>query len=213
MAIVFILFLYTAFLLVSNTLLSVSPDIWKDQYKNVNFLNIPTIIPRFLHFVIASIALNGIFLSIYSRIKKSFAENIKAKMFTLGKNMFIYATLLQFIVGFWFLLSHKKFIWLNIIHGYGLLLIILTFLSSLYIIYLFVKKGSLLLITIFSIITLILMVILRRLTEVYYLEPYLKNLKFMYHYQVSAFLMFLILFIIMLVLFAFLFKSIQKNRL
>jgi hypothetical protein len=211
--IVFILFLYTAFLLVSNTLLSVNPDIWKDHYKNVNFLSIPTIIPRFLHFVIASIALNGIFICIYSRIKKSFSENIKSKMFTLGKNMFIYATLLQFIVGFWFLFSHKKIIWLNIIHGYGLLLIILTFLSSLYIIYLFMKKASLLLITIFGIITLILMVILRRLTEIYYLEPYLKNLKFMSHYQISAFLMFLILCIIMLVLFAFLFKSIQKNRL
>jgi hypothetical protein len=212
MVIVFILFLYTTFMLVSNTLLSVNPEIWKEQYKNINFLNITTIIPRYLHFLIGSIALNGIFICIYSKARKSLNENIKTKMFILGKNMFIYATLLQFIVGFWFLFSHKKMIWLNIVQGYGLILIILTVLFSLYIIYLFIKNGSLLLITIFGILTLILMVILRRLTEVYYLEPYLKNLKFVSHYQFSALAMFLILFIIMLVLFAYLFKCIHKNR-
>ena len=213
MIIVFFLFLYTAFILVSNTLLSVSPDIWKEQYKNVKFLNIPTIIPRFIHFVVGSIAFYGIFLCIYSRIKKNFTDNVKSKVFTLGKNMFIYATLLQFIVGFWFLFSHKKMIWLNIIQGYGLIFIILTILLSLYIIYLFIKNRSLIIITILGILTLILMVILRRLTETYYLEPYLKTLKFSSNYQFSALLMFLILFIIMVIVFTVLFRSIQKNKL
>lgn len=211
--IVSIMFLYTAFIIVSNTLLSVNPEIWNEQYKNINLLNIPTIIPRYLHFLIGSIALNGIFICIYSKTRESLNDHLKTKMFTLGKKTFIYATLIQFVVGLWFLFSHKKMIWLNIIQGYGLIFIILTILLSLYIIYLFIKNRSLIIITILGILTLILMVILRRLTETYYLEPYLKTLKFSSNYQFSALLMFLILFIIMVIVFTVLFRSIQKNKL
>jgi hypothetical protein len=133
-------------------------------------------------------------------------------LFSLGKNIFIYATLVQFIEGIWFLYSQDKIILLHIISGKAMFLIIFTILASLYIIYLFSKKGSILLINIFTIFILIMMVLLRRLIELYYLEPYSKDFKFISHYQFSPFLMFLLLFIIMLILFAYLFKCIKKNR-
>lgn len=212
MFVVLLLFLYTAFMLVSNTLISLNPHKWVYLYKNVNFTIIPTLIPRFLHFIIGAIALNGIFVCIYSQIKKSFSESIKIKLFILGKYMFICATLIQFIVGLWFLFSHEKIIWLKTVNGTGLLLIIFTVLASLYIIYLFLKKGSLILIAILGFITLLFMVILRRLVEIYYLEPYIKILEHSKQYQFSALFMFTILFIIMIILFILLFKSIQKNR-
>lgn len=212
MIVVFLLFLYTAFVLVSNTLISLNPDKWNDLYKNVYFANIPTLLPRYLHFIIGAVALNGIFICIYSQVKKSFSESIKTKLFTLGKYMFIYATLLQFIVGLWFLFSHEKIIWLKTINGFGMVLIIFTVLAASYMIYLFLKKGSLILITLLGFITFLLMIILRRLTEIYYLDSYLKIIEYSKHYQFSALFMFLILFIIMLILFAFLFKNIQKNK-
>jgi len=71
---------------------------------NLN-LEDPTLIPRFLHFLLASLAVGGLFIGtigLYNWEK----DNAYAKtILTFGGKWFNYSTMAQFIVGTWFMMS------------------------------------------------------------------------------------------------------------
>ena len=113
-AVCVILMLLTAFLFTSNITLMLTPEKWTRYFSNAGgtILNLsePTLIPRYLHFVCASIAVGGLFLAIVGKIK---AKKIKIgkvndnfkEMISSGMKWFSYATLVQVIIGFWFAAS------------------------------------------------------------------------------------------------------------
>jgi len=103
-------FLIIAFIYTNNMVLMLKPEVWRKLYF-VNphgfhlYLSEPTIIPRFLHFLVASIAISGVLISYYgcSLIKKD--ENAGKWAVSYGVKWFTYGTLIQFLVGLWFLFS------------------------------------------------------------------------------------------------------------
>ncbi len=104
-----VILLYIAFAYVNNMTLMLHPAKWVAYFENRGgtILNTgdATLIPRYLHFVAASIATAGLLLAIiWNFRKKKDAEAADEKVKT-GLRIFAIATAVQMAVGFWFLLS------------------------------------------------------------------------------------------------------------
>ena len=98
------------FIYSNNFSLSQRPSRWKSIYFartsgwNLN-LSEPTLIPRFLHFFTAAIAVAGLLLVFLALAKRKKDASYARYLFQLGGKAFLYATMAQFVIGVWFLLS------------------------------------------------------------------------------------------------------------
>jgi hypothetical protein len=87
------------------------PATWTAYFGNAQgtLLNLsdPTLIPRYLHFVLAALAVGGLFIAFlgYGKIRNG---NDGEALLTSGLRWFTHATLAQFVIGTWFLLSLKR---------------------------------------------------------------------------------------------------------
>jgi hypothetical protein len=104
-----IILLYIALVFVNNMTLMAQPEKWTSYFKNSGgtILNLgdPTFFPRYLHFIIASVAIAGLFMAVvWSYRQKRNIEGAAEKVRN-GLLIFAIATATQIIVGFWFLLS------------------------------------------------------------------------------------------------------------
>lgn len=116
-----IMVLYIGFAYVNNMTLMVQPERWIAYFENRSgtILNLsdPTLIPRYLHFVVASVAIAGLFMALVwnSRHKKGVAgadSKVKSSLLIFG-----YATIVQIVVGLWFLLAIPRDFMLNFMGG------------------------------------------------------------------------------------------------
>jgi len=171
-----IMFLYVALILVTNTLLSMQPEVWANIYAGkLSVFSVKTLIPRYIHFLLATIAFSGLFLMAYSKFKKSYSPLLKETMYNFGKKSLFYTTLAQIVVGIWFLFSHEKNIYMllmgkNIV---GTLFLLISIVLTVYILITVYKNKEN--ITNLSIVTLLLiasMTIVRRVIETGYFEKY-----------------------------------------
>ena len=108
-AITSLIVLYIAFMLTNNMTLMIQPEKWSGYFTNRSgtLLNLtePTLIPRYLHFVTASIAVGGLFAALVWHLRKR--KNIEGadQKIKLGLQIFAIATAVQVVVGLWFLIS------------------------------------------------------------------------------------------------------------
>lgn len=105
-------FLSIASMLVINMLTMLRPDTWgtyfADRTGAILKVPDPTFLPRYLHFLSASVAIGGLFLAgVWSSRKKRGVEGSDA-MVVRGLAVFGYATMVQIAVGIWFLLSLRQ---------------------------------------------------------------------------------------------------------
>jgi hypothetical protein len=87
-----------------------TPEKWAAMYfqnPHGTHLNLsdPTVVPRFLHFFTASFALAGLLAVVLGLLKRRKDSAYGRWAIRYGVLWFIIATLLQFVVGSWFLLS------------------------------------------------------------------------------------------------------------
>ncbi len=131
-----IILLYIAFVFVNNMTLMTQPDKWGAYFENRDgtILNWgdPTLIPRYLHFVAASVAVSGLFMAMIwtSRQKKGIDDaeaKVKSSLLIFG-----YATIVQVVVGLWFLLAIPREYMLNFMGGdiFSTIIFMLGFLSA-----------------------------------------------------------------------------------
>ena len=103
------LLLAVSFLLVNNMTLMLQPERWTAymSQRNGTLLNLgdPTLWPRWLHFVTASVAVGGLWLAILGRLAKGRGEANADARIESGMACFFYATLVQLVMGLWFLLA------------------------------------------------------------------------------------------------------------
>jgi len=196
-----ILFIYVAMIFVGNTLLSMQPEIWKEIYLGKkSFFSTYTYLPRFLHFFFGTIAFAGIFLMVYSKVRKSLTEDTRVAMYKLGKGGFFIATLINIFVGFWFLYSHEAKIF-NLLMGKNmlgtLLLWIVVVLAVISVI--FINKISDSLLITIMLVMVAFMTIVRRIVEDGYFSRYVDiyNLKADPYWGI--FLLFVLLFVALLI--------------
>ncbi len=117
-----LMILYIGFMLVNNNTLMLQPQKWTAYFDNRNgtILNLKdaSLIPRYLHFVTASVAVGGLFLAfLWSRKEKKTvagaAERVKASL-----EIFAWASIVQILTGCWFLMSLPRNIMKNFMGGY-----------------------------------------------------------------------------------------------
>lgn len=104
-----LLLLAVAFVFDNNMTLMLAPERWSAYFARPDgtLLNLgdPTLVPRWLHFVTASLALGGLALAAWSRRKADHGDETALDGVERGMCWFSSATLVQLGVGLWFLLS------------------------------------------------------------------------------------------------------------
>ncbi len=98
--------LLIAFLFCNNFTLMLHPESWNRYFDHPKglLLNLddPTLIPRYLHFMISSLAVGGLAIALYYR-RQQIQGNPEAEQWIQhGCQWFGYATFANFGVGFWF---------------------------------------------------------------------------------------------------------------
>ena len=117
-----LLFLLIGFILSNNMTLMLNPPSWFSYFNRPDgfLLNLgdPALLPRYLHFMTASVAIGGLFIAIVWTLKQKNGsmENATAGNILIdadeniqrGMRWFTGATLAQILVGFWFQMSLPK---------------------------------------------------------------------------------------------------------
>jgi hypothetical protein len=101
--------LCTGFIIANNMTLMLSPERWSQYFNNPRgtLLNLaePSLYPRFLHFVAASIAMGGLGMAHLAAWKKKSGGKGPEGGVAAGLHWFAGATVCQLLVGTWFLVS------------------------------------------------------------------------------------------------------------
>ncbi|NCC24501.1 MAG: hypothetical protein EOM25_04755 [Deltaproteobacteria bacterium] len=116
--------LATAFIYTNNMTLMLTPEAWVDYFDRPggNILNLGdrTLLPRYLHFVVASMAMAGLFMAMVWSHKAGKGEPDAQRWVRHGMTWFAYATMAQIAVGLWFLASLPQSMVLLFMGGSGL---------------------------------------------------------------------------------------------
>ncbi len=104
-----LLLLVASLILTNASSLMLRPEAWSAYFDQphgtiLNF-NDPTFLPRWLHFVTASLAVAGLFLALINRKAAGQGDRAAAGRVGLGLAWFTRASLAQIAIGVWFLLS------------------------------------------------------------------------------------------------------------
>jgi len=101
-----VIFLVIAFFFTNNTSLMVNPESWPRYFDHPNGLLLnfgdPTLMPRYLHSVFASVAMGGLALGLYYDWKARQGDRNGAAHIAGAMNWFAYATILNFGIGTWY---------------------------------------------------------------------------------------------------------------
>ena len=210
-----IMVLYIGFVMVNNNTLMVQPQKWMTYFENRSgtILNLkdPSFIPRYLHFITASVAIGALFMAtIWTRLDKT-CEKTKVKS---SLEIFAWATIIQILIGCWFLISLPQNIMTNFMgkHLLATILLAVGILSTLGAVFT-ALKGKLRPTIIMTIITILAMVVNRQLLRNFYLEDifYLKSLQLSPQYGVM--ILFLAILVIGLAAVGYMLKiSMKKNE-
>ena len=119
-----VLLLAASLILVNVATLSLRPEAWMAYFDQPGgtILNggDRTFLPRWLHFVTASLAVGGLFLALANRRAARDGDAGAGARLGLGLGWFVWATLAQAAVGLWFLFSLPENIRLLFLGGDGL---------------------------------------------------------------------------------------------
>jgi len=224
-AICVILMLLVAFLFTNNMTLMLTPEKWVQYFSNargtiLNFSE-PILIPRYLHFVCASIAVGGLFLAIIGKIKKKTNTQTDPgtgshgfeEMTSSGMKWFSYATLIQLIIGLWFAASLPK----EILHLFlggssaATLLMVCALISAGTALF-FGFKKQIWLSTGSVVFTIVGMVLIRDIVRSAYLKPYFTLSDLKVEPQYSPMIVFIITLIAGIGLVGYMLKLAAKRK-
>jgi len=172
-----LLLLTIAFFFVNNITLMQTPQIWGVYFHRPNgtFLNLadPTLLPRYLHFVVASVAAGGLFLAILAFFQQKKGAPGAEKRLSIGMKWFTYATVVEIGTGIPFLFSlpknvHQMFIGGAVLHTSLFIAALIAAFCSLY----YGAKERVWPTTVALAATVLFMVLVRDLARQAYLARY-----------------------------------------
>lgn len=188
------------FLMSNNFTLMQRPEDWTRYFDRPTgmLLNLgdPTLFPRYLHFMVAAIAVGGLSLALLGEWRLRRGDQEAAATVRSGCNWFAYATIINFGIGFWFFGVLPQQVH-DLSHFSGVLIAILLLaaivLGALSVIYSLQARVLPVLYTVLA--AIFVMILVRDLVRVAYLKPYfsLADLKVVPQY--SPMLLFLLFFV------------------
>lgn len=198
-----------AFLYTNNMTLMLTPATWKEVYvgsASGAFLNLGelSLVPRFLHFFIAALAVGGLIVILYGLIKRKTEPEFSRWAMKHGTWWFLIPTLTQFVVGVLFLITLPRDVMLLLMGGsitgtVFLLIAILGALASVMIFMMSLQRDDprSLLYSGFTVvlITIISMVIVRNVVRSGYIAGYFTLDQLQVDPQTGIIILFFLLFI------------------
>jgi hypothetical protein len=172
-----LLLLTIAFFFVNNMTLMLTPQAWDVYFQRpgTTLLNLadPILIPRYLHFVVASVAVGGLFLAMLAYFQRKKGEPGAEKRLHAGMQWFTSATVVQIGIGILFFFSLPKnvyqlFVGDSPLHTILFAAALLAVFFSLY----FANKQRVWPTTSALAATVLFMVLIRDLVRQAYLAPY-----------------------------------------
>jgi len=203
------LVLIIGFIYTNNLTLSQVPANWAQKYFsstsgwNLN-LSEPTLVPRYLHFMTAAVAVGGLYLVLIAWTKWKQDQEYARAIFQLGGKAFLYATMAQFVIGFWFLFSLPRALRMVFMGTDPLATALLCFglvaaLVTIFMMSTALRKDNIRLaalgVTGITALVVLVMSVMRELLRMAYLKPYYNPQQFAVQTQWSPFLIFLVLFV------------------
>ena len=206
-----IILLYIGFLFSNNMTLMMQPEKWQAYFNNPDgsLLNLsdPSLFPRYLHFVVGSVAVAGLFLALVGHLRFMKSKVNREFLIDQGMIYFTYATAVQIFIGFWFLLALPKNVMMVFMGGtsYGTILLILGIILGFAALYIGYKK-QVIMASIVTLVTIIEMIFMRDLVRIAYLEPYFQLTDLVVEPEYSPLIFFLVTFAIGLALIGYMLK-------
>ncbi|MDX2473620.1 MAG: hypothetical protein QNL91_07900 [Candidatus Krumholzibacteria bacterium] len=110
LAVTVLLFLWVAFMFSNNNTLMLQTKQWAGMYFNDArglHLNLgdPQLWPRYLHMVLGAVAVAGLMLAWWGRVRHMRGDERGAFMVRVGINNFTWVTLVNILVGLWFFMA------------------------------------------------------------------------------------------------------------
>ena len=192
--------LVIAFFFTNNMTLMLQPEHWAAYFTNAGgtLLNVtdPTVIPRYLHFVIGAIAVAGLYLALIGHFNLRKSPIDKQILIRKGLKYFSVATAVQIFFGIWFLLALPKQVMMEFMGGnaYGTGLLTLGIILALGALY-FGFKGNLMASSVTTLVLLIVMILIRDLVRILYLQPYFSMSDLTVKPEYSPLIFFLVVFV------------------
>jgi hypothetical protein len=197
------------FIYSNNLTLSQAPSRWAPKYFtnpggwNLNWSE-PTLIPRFLHFFVAAVALGGLLL-VYMALAGWRRDSQYARaLFQLGGKAFMFATMAQFLVGIWFLASLPRDLQMMFLGGNGLATILFVIgvaggMAAIFLMAEAVREENIRLAAYYvsgiAAVVILSMSVMRDMLRDAYLKPYYHSDQFVVKMQWSVFPLFLALLV------------------
>jgi hypothetical protein len=163
--------LWIGFMFSNNVTLMLRPEKWFDYFttNGAGFLNLddPVLYPRYLHFMVGSLAVGGLFVALVAHFKAE-PEHLET-----GMVWFTRATLVNIAVGVWFLMALPKDIMLRFMGGHlpSTAVLVLGLVGALALVWSGMKRNPVLA-AVLTVITVLFMVIARHLVRTAYLAPW-----------------------------------------
>lgn len=193
-------FLLIAFIFVNNMTLVLGPETWPRYFDEPRglLLNLaePSLLPRYLHFVLSSTAVAGLGLALYADWQLRRGQEEKRAMRRVGLHWFIASTFAQIGVGLWFFKALPEHV--RVFSGSGPALLFSLFLSLSILCTLVslvlalgrrVRAAGLA-----TLLTIVFMVVVREVVRVQYLAPSFSVAELPVAPQYSPLLVFLLFF-------------------
>lgn len=197
LAFIVLVLLAVAFLFTNNLSMMLTPERWKAYFDASGgvFLNFgePTLLPRYLHFVVASVAVGGLVQGLYWSGKRRRALPGAVENASRGMLVFAYATAVQVAVGSWWLVSMPQDVMLlfmgrSTLHTAVFVIALVLVAACLA----FGFKGRPKVTAVSLMLTVCMMVGLRELIRAAYLAPYYRVTGVPVEGQISPLVMFLV---------------------
>ncbi|WP_291326048.1 hypothetical protein [Desulfovibrio sp. UCD-KL4C] len=202
--------LYVGFMFSNNMTLMLRPDHWIEYFDNphgfILNLNDAAFFPRYLHFMVASLAVGGLFVAVLGKMKSD-QDYIET-----GFKWFVRATVLNITVGLAFMISLPRDLMLMFM-GKNMIatsLFGVAIVGSVCLIYLGIKH-KVVLASIITVVLVYVMVIMRHLLRDAYLAPYFKHEDLINTSQYSSLYLFLISIVIGLIAIIYMLKLMYKS--
>lgn len=216
-----VLLLVIGFIFSNNMTLMVHPESWSRYFSQPSglLLNLadPTLVPRYLHFMFAAVAIGGLAIGLYFSFRQSKGDPDAGPWIAYGGRWFAYATMANVAIGLWFLSSLPEGL-VNMGTGGGILFKVFLICGVATGIYSAVMAyaGKVRSATGPAIATLVLMILARDQLRTAYLAPWFSRSDLPVSPAYSPFILFLLFFVAGLLLVAWMlrlaFKAFDKKE-
>jgi len=207
-----LLLLAVSFAFSSNMTLMLKPDAWPEWFFNptgtILVLDDPMLYARWLHFIVASLAVAGLGTAGLAGWTKRADPDEPVPAVRAGLKLFAYATMAQVLIGVWFLLTLPREVMMTFMGQsmYATVLLALGILLALLVIFT-ALKTKLNLTTLLLVILVIVMVLMRDVVRGGYLAQYFSYANLPVNLSISPLILFVATLVIGLVCLGWMIKT------